>query len=369
MKRVLSSMIFRGGVAALIALVTLASAAFAQTITTFDPPDSTYTIVSAINPEGQITGYFADGSGSHHGFLRKRNGSFIKFDAFVGTSGGFPSNAFPMDINAAGQIIGFYQQETIFGSFLRQADGTIIKFQPVFPESALTTLSAIDQGPRPFCPIDGSAAVAINAFGQITGGYTPLLCHGFLRQRDGTITSFDVRSELQPNFVPDTQPQAINLFGQITGFYTDFDSSGNGVIRGFLRQPNGGIVRFDPSGSTSTTPKAINLFAQITGYYRDTNSVVHGFLRQPYGNIITFDTSGSTDTEALSINAKGEITGFYLGADGIYHGFLRKLSGAITTFDAPNSQGTFAQSINLAGQITGYYFDGSSYHGFVRSGH
>jgi hypothetical protein len=115
-----------------------------------------------------------------------------------------------------------------------------------------------------------------------------------------------------------------------------------------------------------TTPRAINLFGQIAGYYRDTNSVVHGFVRQPNGTVVTFDPSGSTDTEAVSINAEGQITGFYLGSDGTYHGFVRKRDGTFCTFDAPNSQGTFAQSINFFGQITGYYFDGSSYHGFLR---
>ena len=171
--------------------------AYPQTITTFDPPNSTYTISSAINPSGQITGYYSNGTG-HHGFVRRGDGTFTTFDAFIGTPGGFPSNAFPIDINAAGQVTGFYQQETVFGSFLRLTNGEIVLFQPSSSDEFLPREEAIEQGPRPFCPIDGSAALAINDVGQITGGYTPILCHGFIRQRDGTTASFDVRSEDNP---------------------------------------------------------------------------------------------------------------------------------------------------------------------------
>jgi hypothetical protein len=357
--------LYRAGL--FVPLLLICTSLHAQTINTFDPPNSTYTIASAINPTGEITGYYSDASGPQHGFLRKRDGTLITFD--VELHGIFPSNASPVDINAAGQITGYYRVEAIvFGSFLRQADGTIVVISPPNPnqdptahDTARTSSAATSQGPRPFCPIDGSAALSINAIGQITGGYAPFLCSGFLRQPDGTVASFDVRSERHPEDSPDTQPQAINLFGQITGFYFD-----NGIIRGFLRQPNGGIVRFDPTNSISTIPMAINLLGQITGYYEDTSSVVHSFLRQPCGTVITFDLAGSTDTEAKSINVEGDITGFYLGSDGAYHGFVRKRHGTFTTFDAPNSQGTFPQSINLVGQITGYYFDGSSFHGFVR---
>ena len=137
----------------------LACTSHAQNITTFDPPNSTYTIGTAINPRGQITGYFRDGRGNH-GFLRQRNGTFITFDVVVDPRpGGVPPNAFPMDINAGGQITGFYEDETVIGSFLRQTDGTILKIPS--PNTLLTSSTAMDQrvnqGPRPFCS-DGSAA-------------------------------------------------------------------------------------------------------------------------------------------------------------------------------------------------------------------
>jgi hypothetical protein len=42
----------------------------AGTITTFDPPGSTFTFPTAINPGGVITGAFTDASGVSHGFVR-----------------------------------------------------------------------------------------------------------------------------------------------------------------------------------------------------------------------------------------------------------------------------------------------------------
>src|SRR5258707_375622 len=48
------------------------------TLTTFDPPGSTTTIASGINPATTITGSFA--TNQYHGFLRASNGKFTTFD-------------------------------------------------------------------------------------------------------------------------------------------------------------------------------------------------------------------------------------------------------------------------------------------------
>jgi hypothetical protein len=336
--------------------VSMAPALQAQTITTFDPPDSTSTMASAINLRGQVTGFYLAGTGEAHGFLRNRDATFITFDVLAGA----PPNASPMDINSAGTIVGSYDNFIDTDSFLRNPDGTVIPFFPTLQDEASTPKLPLNN-----C-VPGSKAVAINTVGQITGEFQAQACYGFLRQPDSTIITFSVPSVSHHNYIPEAHPQAINLFAQITGYYAEY-----GVViqyGGFLRQPSGRMFRFFAPSSTITIPTSINLFGQITGYYQDTNSVEHGFLRKPNGTMITFDPAGSTDTEAYSINLLGEITGFYLGADGLHHGFLRKCDGTFTTFDVPGSQGTFAKSINLAGEITGYYFDGSTYHGFIRSG-
>ena len=50
------------------------------TITTFDPPGSTFTAPSAITPSGVIIGSYVDASGVTHGFLRTPSGSFTTID-------------------------------------------------------------------------------------------------------------------------------------------------------------------------------------------------------------------------------------------------------------------------------------------------
>jgi hypothetical protein len=334
---------FRVGTAA-VALVVLASTTYAQTITTFDPPNSTYTIAQAINPRGQITGFYLDGSGIH-GFLRQPQGAITTFNII---KDGFQLGTFPTAINPAGQITGYYA--TMFftsHSFLRQPDGTITLF---FVNSDSTAAAAVDPTPLSFFTGDGDAPVGINQAGQIAGVWGNARYRSFLRQRDGAVTTFGVIPEIG---IQNTQAQAINSIGQITGSY----NAGNASV-GFLRQPNGAIITFNPPGSIGTAATAINSTGQITGSYYDGSST-HGFLRQPGGSIITFDPAGSSNTQAKGINSTGQITGYYLGADSTYHGFLRQPGGSITTFDAPgagtgSNLGTFAQAINPAGKITGY---------------
>lgn len=301
---------------AVLMLVGIATALDAQTITTFDLPNSTKTVPRAIDLFGQTAGYYQDATGTY-GFLRQRDGTFTSFAAD-------PSNAhsrtFVTDMNSAGQIIGFIEQASGgWTGFLRETDGTIVQFNGTGTISAPSVAIAPEPQPPPCCP-DGTSAIAINEFGQITGTYGPgVLFDGFLRQPDGTTIDFYVN--LNEQGVPFTIPQAINLPGQITGYYRD--SVSNAVFHGFLQQPNGKIITFDPQNSTCTTPQSINLFGQIAGYYQDANLVFHGFLRQKNGRSITFDPTGSIATQAAAINLEGQIAGYYTTADGIYHGFLR----------------------------------------------
>jgi hypothetical protein len=72
------------------------------TLTTFDYPGSNQTFLSGIDPAGTITGsYFSNNQ--YHGFLRARNGSFTTFD-YPGT----PGSTYPFAINPGGEIAGYY---------------------------------------------------------------------------------------------------------------------------------------------------------------------------------------------------------------------------------------------------------------------
>lgn len=338
-------------IAALVASVCLATAAYTQTITTFDPPNSTGTYPQDINALGQVTGY--DGV---HGFLRNPDGAIITFDIPVYGQG--PISTVPTSINQQGEITGYFSDGfSFYRGFLRHTDGTLT----IFDSFGSTASAAIE--PYPFS--DGTLALDNNSAGQITGFWGGAVgggrWHGFLRQPDGTVTSFEAW-ENSLNFISSTWPLAINSAGQITGHYQD--ATGD---HGFLRDSDGTIIRFDPPNA-STHPRAINSAGAITANYGNL-----GFLRKANGKIVTFNPIGSSYTQPNSINRSGKITGYYLGADGTYHGFLRNKNGKFETFDAPgagtgNSRGTFPQAIGNGGEITGYYQDANFVvHGFVRS--
>ena len=365
--------------AALAALLTFSPATRAQKITTFDPPNSTMTIGVAINVHGQVAGYYNDGSAvfpfqPQKGFLRERNGSFTTFQPETTLNGQtFGLFTWVTDLNREGEVTGYFADLGAITSsgFLRQRDGTMIKFKGGSTLPAAETLATESLATESLASIpcdkdnpcvDGTGAFAINARGEIVGGQGNGSRLGFLREPDGTTINFTGTSD---NLL--TVPQAINFFGQVTGFAQAAGPLGR---QGFLRQPNGTIIPINVPNSTNTWPQSINLFSQIAGYFSDANGIVHGFLRQPNGKFVTFDPPGSTDTEGVSINLHGEITGFYVTADGKSHGFVRSAMGDIDTFDAPGagSAGTFPKGINDRGEIVGYYEDGNFViHGFVRS--
>ena len=93
-----------------------------------------------------------------------------------------------------------------------------------------------------------------------------------------------------------TFPKSINPSGEIAGFYYD---ASHVVTRGFVRDRNGVITTFD-----GALPMSINPRGQTTG----TDSGGHGFVRDSDGTITTFD-AGPIGTFPQSINPSGEITG------------------------------------------------------------
>ena len=197
---------------------------------------------------------------------------------------------------------------------------------------------------------------AINEAGAITGFYVDMngAQHGFLRAKDGTITTFDA-----PGASQGTVPAAINAPGAITGNYVD----ANGANHGFLRAVDGTITPFDAPGAGAgqfqgTTPDSINPGGVITGSYVDTNGGLHGFVRAKDGKVTTFDV-GTIATVPASINPAGEITGNYLvnvgGGQMVPRGFVRSANGAITI----NFPSTFFEdtpvSINPSGTVSGTF--------------
>ena len=297
------------------------------------------------------------------------------FDApGAGTSAGQGTTGF--GINPAGAITGFTRDANFARhGFLRAPDGTITIFDDPNAGTCSSSCETIGNG-------QGTRAYAINPSGQIVGFFTDnsARCHGYVRAANGAFTQIDAPDAgtgpfPQGTFPSQITPMGINPAGAITGFYVDASS----VQHGFVRDPNGLITEFDPTGSIFTNPNAIDQTGAITGFYFDANFVGHGFLRTPDGTITSFDAPGAdmtgdgNGTFGVGLKPNGEIEGVYVDVNGVLHGFLRSNHGTFSTYDAPGAgtgagQGTLPESNNTPGAITGQYIDGNFVnHGFLRN--
>jgi len=275
------------------------------TITTFDVDGAQVTFVNDINSAGTITGSYAEVNTEtigNRGYLRAADGSITKFDV----PGAYDTA--PMAINPAGTIVGSYNYlGDLYRdfAFLRSADGTILTF--TVPGSTSQNI-----------PTD------INALGAITGRYRETTASpfaGFIREPDGSITTFKVGS--------DTEPVAINSKG---------DVAGNASGYGFLRHDDGTVEIIEVPGSTLTHVEALNSAGAVAGYYED-GSGRHAFIRDAHGSLTTFDVPGASATSATTIGPSGVVAGT-AQKDGCALGFVRESSGGITTFVIPLTAST-----------------------------
>jgi hypothetical protein len=144
------------------------------------------------------------------------------------------------------------------------------------------------------------------------------------------ITTFD------PPGSYSTGPTSINPSGEIAGYY--FGPTGP-TAHGFVRDKDGTIISFD-AGPGLTVPTSINPRGTITGSYVDASFLSHGFARDKDGTITSFDADPKHphDISPTSINPSGEITGSFFAVGGphglLSHGFVRAADGSITIFDA-----------------------------------
>jgi hypothetical protein len=314
-------------------LLGLPSGAFSDssTLTTFVVPGSLNTVVTSINEEGAIIGYYLDPiSIAWRGFVRDKHGTINTF-APPGAGSGFNDRTFPLSINAEGAIAGYHMGTDGIHGFVRDRQG---KF---------TTID--------FPGVSATAALSINAGGAIAGYYLDANgTHGFVRNRLGSFTSFEVPGA--PSFLPSAAPQGFNVSineeGAIAGYYRD-----NGNPHGFMRDEDGNVTVISAPGASATAAVSINAEGAIAGWDADTTGV-HGFVRDERGNFTAFDAAVASLTFAVSINEEGTIAGYFLDVHGS-HGFVRDKGGNITTIDIP---GAIAWSINDEGAVAGYAFGG-----------
>jgi hypothetical protein len=263
--------------------------------------------------------------------------------------------------NNEGTAIGFYTDENVVPhGFLRTRDGRITSFDA--PGAGLGPL--LDQGTVPY---------SINDRGVIAGQYADPgnVFHAFIRHRDGSFESLEAPDAGTTAFTG-TLAYSINFEGDTAGVYV----AGDGSQHGFVRR-HGEVTEFDPAGSVFTMvceETCLNQEGTTTGFYFD-SSGAHGFVRSRDGALTTFDAPGAVlGTVAASITDEGEIAGYVVDANGVAHGFIRHRDGSFSSnFDVPQAftgtnAGTAPFSINASGTTAGAYSDANlANHGFSRS--
>jgi uncharacterized membrane protein len=314
-------------------LVLVAATLHGQKLTILKVPHGTNAMPTAISPSGEIVGSYQDRqTNEYRAFVRKQDRKITTFDD---PNASFPT---PTVVDSSGVIAGYESLNSPPGPeqfFVRSPKGSITEFNPspLFPQN------------DPDVKMTG-----INARGVMVGYYseTTLTYVSFLRARDGTMTVVDLVGE---GAYPGTFITAINNAGVCTGSYTP-DNSFNGT--GFVRQPDGSITSFTVLNATGTYPTAINARGQVAGSWDDSTSN-HGFLRDPDGTITTIDAPGARSTSVFGIDARGRVAGSFYDIDGFSHGFVRDVDGTFTTIDVPGAKNTFVVAMNPRGEVIGNF--------------
>jgi hypothetical protein len=193
------------------------------------------------------------------------------------------------------------------------------------------------------------------------GSYPVDAVHGFVKDRRGAVTRFDVPGGFN------AFPQGMNDRGQVAGIYLD----AAGVQTGFVRDRSAAVttISLSPIG---TKARDINDHGDVVGIYgepaeNELGYVVRGYLRDPRGEITTIEIPGTAETDPYAINDRNQIAGTYLDAGatfnpdgsvppGTLHGFLRDKHG-VTRLDVPGSLLTVALDVDNRGRVAGGYID------------
>ena len=171
------------------------------------------------------------------------------------------AGTFVWGINDSGEVSGSYNLGGSEFGFVRNRPGTLTPF------GSPSTFTAV--------------AEAINASGTVAGYYsTGPTEHAFIRNRS-TLVSFDASASAA------TVPKAMNRTGQIAGYYY-FPNNGELGFHGFLRNVDGAITSFDApeagnSATTGTFTWAMNDSGAITGYVITKYITYRGFVRDSLG--------------------------------------------------------------------------------------
>lgn len=270
----------------------------------------------------------------------------------------------PFAINSKGQITGSYVDALGKHGFLRQPDGTLISFD---------------------APLNGrvqTIPTSVNTAGEIAGYVFSLdtfLDYAFARGKDGSFVILDdpdaCRSQRMVGAVSQLVLGSFQTIGRVEGIAAT-GISNRGDITGicgpappfnqsFLWQRNGQIVVFSVpvKGPSITLAQAINCHGQIAGSFYDAGeNGVYLGFLRQPDGTISKFGSSYSDVRPVALTSAGWIIGT---ADG--HGFLLRPGGRLGIFDVADSVSTQPTAISAAGRIAGAYLDtANAYHGFIR---
>ena len=214
-----------------------------------------------------MAGYYFDGTG-RHGFVYS-NGAFTTLDAPGATNGfydGIDHGTVPANINASGQVVGYY------------FDGAGPHGGPhgfVYSGGTFTLLN-----------VPGALATwatRINDNGQVTGSYEDGSSRYIFVYSGSTFTTLNI-----PNAADEYYGPSINASGQVAGSY--FDVYGG---HGFMYS-GGTFTYLNVPGALATFATRINDNGQVIGSYCNSTYRYGGFT-----DCYSFVYSGDTFTTAL----------------------------------------------------------------------
>ena len=219
-------------------------------IETIDPSGSTNTNPTSINAYGEIAGVYFTANGPE-AFIRSRRGAITTFEPGGRAEG----------INMFGTVVGSTPGPMTPGG---PPPSVLVQGYVRSRKGAITLLQDPSAGPN------GTWPTGIDAFGDIVGFFINFQDYEqvFFRSAAGEFTTVNPPNSFQ------TEITGYNQLGGIVGFYNEVPL-GMGGNHNFVRDPQGTITSFDvPEGGT---PSGINDYGVIIG-----SSGTGGFLRVPY---------------------------------------------------------------------------------------
>ena len=243
----------------------------------------------SINAQGQIAGYYFDGSGQKHGFL-DTNGTYT--DAAIPTET-LPSVSVPgaettdvTGVNDLGQVVGYYY-----------TTGSYTAHGFVDTNGAFTTIDFPGY-------VGGTFLYGINDAGQVVGSYFDSLAfrHGFV-DTNGAFAIVDDPGAGTPGVpgVVGTELLGINAAGEVIGYYVDSAET----VRGFSATPPAAVqpstITGSPGHQVTSDAAEITPFAGVPGL---------GFFGGVFTEVSILDpNSGATDALTIElVDSQGQIS-------------------------------------------------------------